>query len=217
MKAFQSRLMLSRRTLGNVVAACLSLTSATAWGLGLGGDRVSGNLMLPWAPQVGNLFSGGTNGSPISGLPNPAIVGPGIEFAYSPYQPELTFHWSVTVDLSDNQIRINEEYADSSPGSGGLIEISPFALTLSDLDWSGAPGIANATVVSQGPHITLLRFDMHSVQFNIDEVVVYPSGPFSYSRTTVVQLWPIPEPSTIALLALGAVAALWRKNRRADE
>jgi hypothetical protein len=213
MKTFQARFLTSRRMLGTVAAAGLSLMSASAWGSGLAGDEVQGNLQLPWAPGAGNWFSIGANGSPLSGAPSSATVGPGVEFGYYPSAPGDTFQWSVTADLSDDRITINERYSDSSPGSIWLVEISDWTLTLSGLDWAGAPGIASPSVVSQDPHIFLQGFDAHSVQFHIDEVTLYVSGPYSYSRTTVVQLAPVPEPSVAALLLCAAAAALWRKER----
>jgi hypothetical protein len=211
MKTFHPRFLTGRDLFGTVAAACLSMMSATAWGFGLSGDQVQGNLILPWAPQAGNWFSIGADGSPISGLPVSAIVGPGIEFGYYPSSPGDSFQWSVTADLGDNQIRINERYTDSNPGSVWLVELSGFTLTLSGLDWAGAPGISGATAVLQDPHISLSGFDAHCVQFNVDEVVLYPLGPYSYSRTTVVQLAAVPEPSAAALLLWAGAVALRRR------
>ncbi len=64
------------------------------------------------------------------------MEGPGTEFGYYPSPPAATFVWSVTADLIDNQIRINENYADSNPGSTWWVQISSFSLTLSSLDWA---------------------------------------------------------------------------------
>ena len=212
-KAIHSPCVFTHRMLGSVVAGCLSMVSAPAWGLGLAGDQVQGSLILPWAPEAGNWFSIGTDGRPISSVPISAIVGPGVEFGYYP-QRTTTFTWSVTADLSEDRIRINESYSDPNPGSTWLVEITSWTLTLSSPDWAGAPGISNTRVVSQDPHISLLGFDAHSVQFYIEDVVLYPTGPYSYSRTTVVELAAVPEPSAAALLLCAAAAALWRRERR---
>lgn len=193
------------------LTACLTLTTAPSWGLGLAGDQIRGTLILPWAPEAGNWFSLGPGGSPISANPTSALVGTGIEFAYTPYPADATAFWTVTADVSDSQIRITERYSDSNPGSIWLVEMSGWTLTLGDLDWAGATGISSVTIVAQDPAITLLGFDSHSVRFNIDGVTLYPTGPYSYSRTTVVQLTAIPEPSAGTLLLFSGILALLGK------
>ncbi len=211
MKALHPRVFLIHGILGSVaVVGLIMLGPGTACGFGLAGDQVQGTLILPWAPQAGNWFTIGSNGSPISSLPVNAIVGAEVEFGYYPPQgPTAT--WTVTADLSDNRITINERYADSNPGSIWLVELSSWTLTLGGLDWAGAPGIAAPSILSQDPHINLAGYDAHSISFNIDEVVLYPTGPYSYSRTTVVQLSPVPEPSITALLLGGAAGLLFRR------
>lgn len=208
--------MLSRRTLGKIVGALLSLAAATAWCTGLAGDQVLGNLGVPGNPQFGNWFTIDATGNPVSTLPTSATVGPGIEFRYSPFAPDSTLQWSVTADLSDNQIRIDERYYDSHPGSTWVVQLSSFTLTLSDLDWNGGAGIVPVKLVTQDPQIALAGFDAHSVKFNIGDVVLYPSGPYAYLHTTVLEVAPVPEPSVIALLLLATVAAFQRKNRRTE-
>ena len=218
MKEFHLCLLMNGRTLGNAAAVCLSLITAPAWGYTLAGDEVQGSLILPWAPDVGNWFSLDTNQRPISSLPTSAIVGPGVEFGYYK-QTSPTAMWSVTADLSGNRIIINDSYSDSNPGSIWLFEMSSFTLTLSDLDSGGVTCISGVTVVSQDPHISLLGYDAHSIQFHIDAIDVYPVGPYAYSRTTTVDLALVPEPSGAALLLCGAGAAFWRSRRggRADK
>jgi hypothetical protein len=199
MKASQSPCLISRSRLSTVTATCFSMMSATAWGFGLAGDEIEGSLQLPWAPGP-NYFSTSST-----------IVGPGTEFAF--YQLESTFAWSVTADISDDRITINQSLSDPNPGYWSL-ETTDWTLTLSGLDWDGATGISSATVVSQDPNISLLGFDAHSVQFQVGEMRIYPSGPFSHSQTTVIQLAAVPEPSAAALLLCGVAAAFWQRDRR---
>jgi hypothetical protein len=216
MKGMSTWFLVSRGLRGAAMAgtAVLSLFSATTFGAGLAGDTVQGSLILPWAPDSGNHFSVDAGGYPTTSLPLTATVGPGVEFALEPV-PTTTFSWGVTADISDTQIRINESYSDPNPGSVWLVELTSWTLTLSDLDWEGGVGIAAPTIISQDPLIHLAGFDAHSVQFQIDEVSLRVSGPYSYSRTTIIQLAPIPEPSVAALILCGAIAGCPVARRRA--
>jgi hypothetical protein len=207
--------MISSRAIVAVAAACFSLATTTVWGFGLDGDEVQGSLILPWAPEGGNWFSVGANGSPTSGVPSSAIVGAGAEFGFYPSSSSLT--WSVTANISDSRITINRSISDPSPVYW-ILQLSSWTLTLSGLDWAGTPGISSAVVVSQDPNITLLGFDAHSVQFRITDMTIYPEDrPLSFSQTTIIQLAAVPEPSAWALFGIGAGFLLikwWRIRSR---
>jgi len=212
MKAFHLRSCFRPVVLRTILAACFILSSRTLWGSGLSGDTIQGNLILPWSPSSGNYFTQNASGSPTSSVPISAVVGPGIELGYYPAQTS-TYTWSLTADVSASRITINEYLSDPNPGYW-LGEFTDWTLIISDLDWAGAPGIANATYVTQDPHIGILSFDAHSIQFSIDEIVVYPTGPYSITRTTVVELAPVPEPASAALAVGGAAVLLCRRWRR---
>ncbi len=168
---------------------------------------------MPWAPSSGNFFTQNASGYATSSVPISAVVGPGIELGYYPAQTS-TYTWQVTADVSDNRIIINETLSDPNPGYW-LGSYTSWTLTISGLDWAGAAGIGNVAYISHDPHIGIQSFDSHSIQFAIDELVVYPVGPYTISRTTVVELAPVPEPSFAALAFGCAAAALWRRQRPA--
>lgn len=163
--------------------------------------------------SAGNYFTQDANGYPTSSLPIYAVVGSGIELGYYPQQTS-TYTWWVTADVSDNRITINETLSDPNPGYW-LGEYTSWTLTISDLDWAGAAGIASVAYVSHDSHIGVQAFDAHSIQFAIDEIVVYPVGPYTISRTTIVELTPVPEPSSAALAFGCAAATLWRRQKLA--
>jgi hypothetical protein len=212
MKIFHLHSCISPVVLRTVLISGFILSSSTMWGSGLSGDTIQGNLILPWAPSAGNYFTQNASGSPTSSVPISAVVGPGIELGYYPAQTS-TFTWRLTADVSDNRITINEYLSDPNPGYW-LGEHTSWTLIVSGLDWAGAPGIANATYVTHDAHIGIQSFDAHSIQFAIDELVVYPTGPYTISRTTVVELTPIPEPAFEPLLWGCAGVALWRSLKR---
>jgi hypothetical protein len=212
MKAFHLRSCIRPAALRTVLVTCFVLSSRTLWGFGLSGDTIQGNLISPWAPSSGNYFTQNASGYPTSSVPISAVVGQGIELGYYPAQTS-TYTWRLTADVSDNRIAINEFLTDPNPGYW-LGSFTSWTLIISDLDWAGAPGIANATYVTQDPHIGILSFDAHSIQFAIDEIAVYPTGPYTISRTTVVQLTPIPEPASGALVLGCAMVTLYRRGKR---
>lgn len=200
------------RVAGAVAAACLFLTCESTWGLGLAGDTIQGNLIIPWAPTAGNYWTENAEGYATSGLPIYVIVGSGTEFAIN--QQSGTESWQLTADVSDNQIAINESLSDSNPG-WWLGEFTSWTMIFTDLDWAGAPGIGSIDYVAHDSNISLTSFDAHSAQFSINELVVYPTGPFSISWTTIVQLTPIPEPSSGGLLLGCMTVYLLRRSRLA--
>ena len=120
-----------------------------------------------------------------------------------------TYTWQLTADVSGNQIVVNETLFDPNPGYW-LGEFTSWTLTISNLDWAGSASLGGVTYLSQDPTITVQSYDAHSVSFAIDEITVYPTGPYSISRTTVVELVPVPEPAC-AVLALGFAAGVWMR------
>lgn len=198
---------------GILATACLPFTIMAQGSFGLAGDTIRGKLAVPGSLHLGNYFTQNDDGYPTSNVPSYAAVGSGIEFGYYP-KLEATIKWRLTVDVSDNQIAINETLSDSNPGywNGSF---GGFVLTLSDLDWAGAAGIASVDYVSHNSQIGVNGFDAHSIQFGIGIIEVYPTGPYSITRTTIVQLTAVPEPSAAVLIMCGSATVLWRKSRRA--
>ena len=197
--------------LSGILIACGLLSPRLLQASGLDGDTIQGYLSIPWSPGSGNYFTQDASGYPTSSLPIYAVVGSGIEFDYHPAQVS-TFTWQVTADVSGNQIIINESLSDPSP-SYWLGEFTSWTLTISNLDWAGSASLGNLSYVSQDASISVQSYDAHSISFAIDEITVYPTGPYSISRTTVVELSPVPEPGSAALMLGIAVSALWRKHR----
>lgn len=201
MKLIRSPFVTGLGACGILAAGCLSLTTMAQGSFGLAGDTIRGKLAVPGILHLGNYFTQNDDGYPTSSVPSYAVVGSGIEFGYYPIMVS-SYTWRINVDVSDNRITINETLSDPNPqyweGSYG-----GWVLILSDLDWAGAAGIASVDYVLHDSHIGVNTFDAHSIQFGMDEIRVRPTGPYSISRTTIVQLTAVPEPSAAVLILCG--------------
>lgn len=197
------RIILTRTALCVMLAIPLS-SNAT-----LMGDSVQGAL--------GSQFSNGVT----TQFTSPAIVGADAEFS-GVITDSSSQMWDIVVDIgaSSFTVSINERIRNGD----GNIKGGPnlMALSLSDLDWIGAPGMITDVALSsyncasagfsctsfrEGPDISVLNFGPTSLNFSAD--IMRNGEVYAFGITTHV-----PEPATIALLGLGLAGLGFTRWRR---
>lgn len=183
------------------------------WGPATGVDRDLGTVGSRSITVGGTLTNGGSASAMISNLV-PSIDDLVKEMAYNPYDGNLYF---ISYDSTSSQVYLSAVSFEWAP-SGDFANASE--VTYVDLDPDAAENYLNITYVAANNANDLSGQDLvsaYGLTFAPDGSRLFVSNGLTGNRVFQFDLVappPVPEPATLALLALGGLALVGQRLRR---
>ena len=168
------------------------------------------------SPGEASLIGDEVSADWISFLSGTAIVGSGVEFSGGSTIDLYTDNYSIDV-LSDGISVSYDWFKSTCPvACGGSTTFPSFIITVSDLDWVGAPDRYIGGVEVLGSNgIGVVSFDAHSVHLAGGGArVFFGTDPASYSESISVRLLFVPESGSSGLVLGGLIMLASRASRR---
>ena len=181
-----------------LAAIALGLLASSSPAALLIGTSVTGNLSFSGSPT--NSFNPSAGGVPAGYLntagPTVTVAEPAIEFGYAD-----AANWD-TANFTDNQLLIQDQ------ALSGFVGNSPFTMTFTDAAFAGLMPVLVTNTFSPAPTASITGTTL-TVSYPASNATVNVPNTLAL---TLYNFAPVPEPTSMAVLGLGAAGLLRRRR-----